>query len=324
MVDRCGLTTFTPIRSRLIDLPHNHTKHQFRLAHAAMDHVSFKASLTRLRTKPVSVHVGRLDIDLYERPPHEANPVTQPEPEPQQQPPQPPPAPPRGYKLTDRILDGVRVEIGEVRIRLRTLGRRKCPRVGPWSPPDGLWVLRGVRLATVDEEWLEVGDLEEAWAYNKARLKRRRRQRQRQQPQQPEEENYFLFKRLMVESLAFYVLPRRPAAHRYSQAGGSGGSGGHGDGGEGGGDGPRLLVPETPVECRFTVRRPLQDVGRWLGFEMDLRVRLHASCSFYLCAVSICPSITSTSTPTQTHTTPHHITQHSWTASACTFPRGLH
>ncbi len=280
-----------------------------------MDHVTFKASITRLRSKPLVVHVGRLDIDVYERPHEAAASSSNSSSTAIGGGPQPPEAaaaaavaaaaaavtPPRAYKLTDRILEGMRVEIGEVRIRLRTLGRRKCPRVGAWSPPDGLWVLRKVVLSTVDEEGLEVVDLEEAWAYNKARLTRRRRarraaeraQQQQQQPQpqqhhQPkqrleeEEEDYFLFKRLLVESLAFYVLPRSPASHRYSEAGGSIGSGsgsgigcGIGCGSEGGDDsdaGLRLVVPETPVECRFAIRRALHDVARCLGFEMDLKV----------------------------------------------------
>lgn len=255
-----------------------------------MDHVAFKASLTRLRTKPVSVQIGRLDIDLFERPPHEAPPAAaaaaaslghqsqEAEPAPSTAAPSPPP--PRAYKLTDRITDGVRVEVGEVRVRLRTLGRRKCPRPGPWSPPDGLWVLRRVLLSTVDEDGLEVADLEKGWAHNKTRLKERRRRRllARKGPAadgQPEEEegedDYLLFKRLLVGSLALYVLPRHQpsSSHRNSQAGGE--SGGKVD--DDGSGGPRLLVPETPVECRFAVRRPLHDVARWLGFEMDLQVR---------------------------------------------------
>jgi hypothetical protein len=194
-----------------------------------IDQLSVKASLTRINTQPISVYIDHIDVDLYEATgPHTRSPK--------------PTATParRSYGMTERITDGIRVEVNEVRVRVRLLGRRKCPQVGPWSPPDGVLVLRKVRLFSTDEEGVE-GDLEDCWRFNKGRSRRA-------------DPDYVLFKRLTVESVSYRLLP----------LGGPSGA-------------PVLLIRDTPLEAALTLRRRLYDVSKVLALEVDIRMdRLRA------------------------------------------------
>ena len=244
------------------------TECPLRFARVAMDQVAFKASLTRIKTQPVTIYVEHIDVDVYEqvsrpysssssssstrRPPASGGSSSSSSTD---TPPPPPstnttPPPPRPYKLQQRILDGIRIEVKEVRLRLRTLGRRKCGRAGEWNPPDGLWVFRDLTLLSVDEEGLE-GNLEDCWRFNKERLARAER---RSRPT-----DYFLFKQLRVGSLSFFLLPRGNGSSSSSSSSSSSQQ-------------PLLLVEETPFTCDFVVRRLLHDVNVVLGVEVDVRI----------------------------------------------------
>ena len=103
-----------------------------------MDQVAFKATLTRIKNKPVTFYIEHMDMEIYEKSPSSSSSTTT-------RTPTPPPTPtdththtqppPRPYKLAERVLDGMRIEVKELRLRLRTLGRRKCSKVGEWNPP---------------------------------------------------------------------------------------------------------------------------------------------------------------------------------------------
>lgn len=207
---------------------------QFRVSHITIDQLSIKASLTRITTRPVTVFIDHIDVDLYE-------PWGTPQ---QEEATKPGPAKPnaasarRSYGLADRITDGVRVEIKEVRVRIRTLGKRKCPKPGPWNPPDGLLVLRGVRLFSTDELGFE-GDLEECWRYNKGRKGAR---------------DFFVFKKSTVQSVSFSLLPRRrPAAGSSPPP-------------------PIPLLVDVPVETVICLRRSLHDVSVLFGVDVEVRL----------------------------------------------------
>lgn len=140
----------------------------------------------------------------------------------------------RSYGLQDRIGDGISVEINEVRIRVRTLGRRKCPKPGPWNPPEGLIVLKKVRFFSTDEAGFE-GSLEECWRYNKGRTA-----------------DFFIFKKLTVESISFFLLPRFPAIPKTAT--------------------PIPILAEAPMEMFLSVRKSLFDVNQVQAMEVDVRL----------------------------------------------------
>lgn len=100
---------------------------QIRVAMLAIDQLSIKASLTRISTQPVTIFIDHINLDVYEPPvtasrrPAASDPVDGA--------PRLPQPSRRPYGLSDRIADGIRVEVNEVRVRVRTLGKRKCPKV---------------------------------------------------------------------------------------------------------------------------------------------------------------------------------------------------
>lgn len=230
-----------------------------RFARVAMDQVAFKASLTRIKTQPVSIYVERMDIDLYEQTPKSSRqPTTHPTAScatasPEQSPPGPSgPLPLSPYTLQQRILDGIRVEIREIRFRVRALGRRKCGKAGEWNPPDGLWVFRDLVLLSVTEEGLE-GNLEECWRFNKQRFAA---ERLAGRPK-----DYYLFKQLRMGSMSLFLLPRDTLASSTSGKCTSSGSR------------PNLLiVEETPLACDIMIRRSMHDVNCLLDLEVDVRI----------------------------------------------------
>lgn len=148
---------------------------QVRFENITINKMSFKASITKLQRKPVTIYVDHIDMNLYEPFALQGKPAPK------------DPLPPKSYGVADRISDGIRIEINEIRLRLRTLGRRKCMAKGAWNPPLGLLVFKNVVYCSVDEMGYE-GDLEDCWKYNKGRKR-----------------DYYVFKKLTVESGTFSV-----------------------------------------------------------------------------------------------------------------------
>lgn len=73
---------------------------------------------------------------------------------------------PRGaYNIFDRILDNIQLEVRSVTLTFQPRGRFKTRRVGPWTPPRLVAIMRHLRYCSVNEFGSE-GTPEECWRHN--------------------------------------------------------------------------------------------------------------------------------------------------------------
>lgn len=122
--------------------------------------VSAMASLTKLGSKPVTLFIDRCEVDLEE--PAEFVAPTAILEELMQKLKAKEGAKKKMYGFGDRIGDGIRVEIGSLRISVGMQGAHKTAEIGQWTPPTLRINVRNVIVASTTSSWKEA-DLDTIW-----------------------------------------------------------------------------------------------------------------------------------------------------------------
>jgi hypothetical protein len=123
-----------------------------RFTRIMINTLSIDAPFMSLKSKPIVVHIDEIFVEIGEIV-DIVNKAKSPSPPKQKSP---------KYGFTDRVVDSISFEINRVFFALRTLGRLKTTKVGPWTPPVLFVEMTGNRYVSTNQSGVET-ELEECF-----------------------------------------------------------------------------------------------------------------------------------------------------------------
>lgn len=135
----------------------------FGVKRVFIDKLALKLKPTQLKSAPMRVEIDTVDVVLEEPWEH-----LQPLPkviEKFMQEMLPNKGQPGSYGFVEQIIDGVRVDVRQVKVSVETVGKYKVEQKGEWTPPRAVLLIKGIALYTTNSRW-EVVDLKKAREFN--------------------------------------------------------------------------------------------------------------------------------------------------------------
>eukprot|EP01028_Stygiella_incarcerata_P009680 TRINITY_DN463_c1_g2_i1.p1 TRINITY_DN463_c1_g2~~TRINITY_DN463_c1_g2_i1.p1 ORF type:complete len:1747 (-),score=463.92 TRINITY_DN463_c1_g2_i1:2035-7194(-) len=137
-----------------------------------------------------------------------------------------------GYKMGDKIADGISVSIGRIEVNIQTLGLYKTDVFGAWTPKQQRLVIEDVELDATNSDW-EVVDLKEA--------------RKSGQLREGDERACFdIFQRVKIGNISFQLIP----SDRQE---------------------PVTVITDMPAELHITTRKS-SEVSGIIARQVDFRI----------------------------------------------------